>query len=267
MRDELSDIFGVFVPEPSHEDPVRRAQIQMKRPQAKRFYTDVSVEADGDGFAVKLDGRSVKTPGKKPLALPTRAAAELVAAEWRAQGETIDPGTMPATRIANTAIDAVSDQAQAVFEDIVRYSGSDLLCYRADGPQALVERQRERWDPVLAWLASTHSARFILIEGVIHQEQPGEAIAAFSRALGSDTSALALACLHVVTTMTGSAFLTLALRDRHLSLDEVWSLAHLDEDWTDEHWGTDLEAEARRAARYSEIAAAAAMLKALDAAD
>ena len=95
MRDELSDIFGVFVPEPSHEDPVRRAQIQMKRPQAKRFYTDVTVEGEGDGFAVKLDGRSVKTPGKKLLALPTRAAAELVAEEWRAQGETIDPGSMP----------------------------------------------------------------------------------------------------------------------------------------------------------------------------
>ncbi len=263
MRDELS----VFVPEQSDADPVRRAQIQMKKPQAKRFYKDVTVEPEGDAFAVKLDGRSVKTPGKKLLALPTRAAAELVAGEWRAQGETIEPESMPATRIANTAIDAVADQAEAVFEDIVRYSGSDLLCYRADGPQELVERQQERWDPVLAWLAEVHSARFILIEGVIHQEQPEEAVAAFAAALEAERSPLALSCLHVVTTIAGSAMLTLALRDRHLTLEEVWALAHLDEDWTDEHWGVDAEAEARRAKRFTEIAAAAAMLEALRATD
>ena len=259
MRDELS----VFVPEQSDADPVRRAQIQMKKPQAKRFYAEVRVEPEGDTFAVKLDGRTVKTPGKKLLALPTRAAAELVADEWRAQGETIEPESMPATRIANTAIDAVADQAEAVFEDIVRYSGSDLLCYRAEGPQELVDRQRERWDPVLTWLATTHSARFILVEGVIHQEQPEEAVLAFARALQAERSPLALSCLHVVTTITGSAMLTLALRDRHLTLEEVWALAHLDEDWTDEHWGVDTEAEARRAKRFTEIAAAAAMLKAL----
>lgn len=263
MRDELS----VFVPEQSDADPVRRAQIQMKKPQAKRFYTEVTVEPEGDAFAVKLDGRAVKTPGKKLLALPTRAAAELVADEWRAQVEIIDTETMPATRLANTAIDAVADQAEAVFEDIVRYSGSDLLCYRADGPQELVERQQERWDPVLSWLAGTHSARFILVEGVIHQEQPAEAVAAFAAALEAERSPLALSCLHVVTTITGSAMLTLALRDRHLTLEEVWALAHLDEDWTDEHWGVDAEAEARRAKRFTEIAAAAAMLEALRATD
>ncbi|PPJ46498.1 ATPase [Rhizobium sp. KAs_5_22] len=263
MRDELS----VFVPEQSDADPVRRAQIQMKKPQAKRFYTEVTVVPEGEAFAVKLDGRPVKTPGKKLLALPTRAAAELVAAEWRAQVEIINPETMPATRLANTAVDAVADQAEAVFEDIVRYSGSDLLCYRADGPQELVERQRERWDPVLSWLAATHSARFILAEGVIHQEQPAEAVAAFATALQAERSPLALSCLHVVTTITGSAMLMLALRDRHLTLEEVWALAHLDEDWTDEHWGVDVEAEARRAKRFAEIAAASAMLEALRAKD
>ncbi|GEO84993.1 MULTISPECIES: ATP12 family chaperone protein [Alphaproteobacteria] len=266
MRDELSDIFGSFTPEHSHEDPVRRAQIQMKRPLPKRFYTAVTVEADDNGYAVKLDGRGVKTPGKNPLVLPTRPAAELVAAEWRAQVEVIDPERMPATRLANTAIDAVADQAEAVFEDIVRYSGSDMLCYRADGPERLVERQRERWDPVLGWMAETHGARFILVEGVIHQEQPSEATAAFARALEPNLSPLSLACLHVVTTLTGSATLTLALKDRYLSVDEVWALAHLDEDWTDEHWGVDPEAEARRAKRFVEISAAAAMLEALRAA-
>lgn len=267
MRDELSDIFGTSVPEPSHEDPVRRAQIQMKRPHAKRFYTTVTVEPEGEGFSVKLDGKGVKTPGKRPLTLPTRAAAELVAAEWRAQVGTIDPENMPATRLANTAIDAVADQADEVFDDIVRYSGSDMLCYRADGPEALVERQCLRWDPVLGWAVSAHNARFILIEGVIHQEQPVEAIEAFAAALSADKSPLALACLHVITNLTGSAVLALAFRDRFLSVDQAWGLAHLDEDWTEEHWGVDMEAQARRARRYIDFAAAAAMFEAQQARD
>src|SRR5687768_13595973 len=105
MRDELTDIFGTFIPEPSHEDPVRRAQIQMKRPLPKRFYTDVTVEPEGQGFAIRLDGKPVRTPTKNWLTLPTAALAELVAAEWRAQKDLIDPLTMPVTRLANTAID------------------------------------------------------------------------------------------------------------------------------------------------------------------
>ncbi len=259
MRDILSDLG----PEPSDADPVRRAQIQMKRPLAKRFYETVSVEPEEGGFAVRLDGRTVKTPARKVLRLPTQAAAELVAGEWRAQTQEIDPATMPATRLANTAIDAIAGQEEEVFADIVRFSGTDMLCYRADGPQELVARQAERWDLVIDWAASVHGARFILAEGIMHQEQPAEAVSAYAGALRAFSSPIELACLHVVTTLTGSALLALAFAHRRLDRDEIWALAHLDEDWTDEHWGVDAEAQARRAKRFEEMVAATALFAAL----
>lgn len=268
MRDELSqDIFGTFVPEPSHADPVRRAQIQMKRPLPKRFYTDVTIGENEGGFAILLDGKSVKTPAKNALVLPTLEVAELVAAEWAGQGEEIDPGTMPITRLSNTAIDAVSQSLDAVFDEIVLFAGSDMLCYRAEAPKELVERQAARWDPVLAWIAEAHAARFILAEGVIHQAQPSEAISAYAAALERHRDAFALSSINVVTTLTGSAILGLAFAEGAFDLDDVWSLAHLDEDWTIEHWGTDAEAQARRESRYREFAAAASLFVALQSRD
>lgn len=263
MRDELSDIFGTFVPEPSHEDPVRRAQIQMKRPLPKRFYKEVTVAAEGEGFAIKLDGRSVKTPAKNALVLATPALAELVAAEWRAQAEVIDPATMPVTRLANTAIDAVADQIDAVADEILRFAGTDTIFYRADAPHALVERQNAAWNPVLDWAASEFGARFILAVGVIHQEQPKTALEAFERALEKHREPFALSALHVMTTLTGSALIGLALAESRLTLDEAWRIAHLDEDWTDEHWGVDAEAAYRRAKRFEEMVAAHAVFFAL----
>jgi chaperone required for assembly of F1-ATPase len=264
MRDELSqDIFGTFIPEPSHEDPVRRAQIQMKRPLPKRFYESVGIEAREDGFSITLDGKPVKTPAKNLLTLPTREAAELVVAEWAGQGEHIDPATMPVTKLANTAIDAVTNSLDEVFAEIVRFAGTDLLCYRADGPKELIDRQSARWDPVLSWAATAHGTRFFLVEGVMHQEQPQEAVAAYARALERYRDPFRISCLNVVTTLTGSAVLTLAFAEGAFDLDEVWTLAHLDEDWTIEHWGSDAEAEARREARYGEYASAAALFHAI----
>lgn len=264
MRDELNqDIFGTFVPEHSHEDPVRRAQIQMKRPLPKRFYESVGIDERDGGFSITLDGKPVKTPAKNLLQLPTREAAELVAAEWAGQGEHIDPATMPVTKLANTAIDAVSNSLADVFDEIVRFAGTDMLCYRADGPKELIDRQAARWDPVLSWATTAHGTRFFLVEGVMHQEQPAEAIAAYTRALERYRDAFLISCLNVVTTLTGSAVLALAYADGACDLDEVWSLAHIDEDWAVEHWGTDAEAEARRDARYAEYASAAALFQAL----
>jgi len=252
MRDLLNDLSEGL----SHPDPIRRAQIQMKKPLPKRFYQTVSVEPIEDGFAITLDGKAVRTPARQMLALPNEALARLVAAEWDVQTEVIDPSLMPATRLVNTAIDGVATDTQAVFEDILRFSSSDLLCYRADNPEKLVERQRERWDPVLDWAAADLGARFILIEGVMHHEQPREAIAAFGSALRRHDSALELATLHTVTTLTGSALLALAIAEDQITPDEAWSLAHLDEDWTIEHWGSDEEAEQRRAKRFEDFKAA-----------
>ncbi|AGS22026.1 ATP12 family chaperone protein [Rhizobium etli] len=259
MRDLLNDLSEGL----SHPDPIRRAQIQMKKPLPKRFYAEVAVAEHEDGFAITLDGKMVRTPARQVLAVPTEALAQLVAAEWRAQGQEIDPATMPVTRLVNTALDGVATNAQAIFEDILRFSSSDLLCYRADGPELLVERQRERWDPVIDWAANDLGARFILIEGVMHHEQPREATAAFAVTLARHQGPMALAALHTITTLTGSAILALALAEGRLTVEEVWSLAHLDEDWTIEHWGRDEEAEERRAKRYAEFKAAADVFFAL----
>lgn len=240
----------------SHPDPTRRAQIQMQRPLPKRFYKDVTIAEGGEGHAIHLDGRPVKTPAKNALVVPAAALAELMRTEWHAQADVINPATMPITRLVNTAIDGVAADPQAVFEDILRFSAGDLLCYRAASPAELVARQAERWDPVVDWAASDLGARFVLIEGVMPQEQPREAIAAFAVTLRKYDTPIELACLHTVTTLTGSAILALAFAERRLSADEAWTLAHLDEDWTEEHWGADAEAAQRRSRRYEDLQAA-----------
>lgn len=256
MRDILSDLSEAM----SDPDPVRRAQIQMKRPLPKRFYKDVSTDKAEEGYRILLDGRPVRTPGKKLLAVPAEATAGRLKAEWDGQGEEIDPAKMPVTRLVNTAIDGVSDNLDAVFEEIVRFAGTDMLCYRADSPAGLVERQRDGWDPVLRWAADEKGARFILVEGVMHREQPAPAIEAFSAALSAYRDPLALACLHTVTTLTGSALLALALAERVIDAEKAWTLAHVDEDWQIEQWGTDEEAFRRRELRRAEMDIAAAVL-------
>lgn len=259
MRDLLNDLSEGL----SHPDPIRRAQIQMKKPLPKRFYDAVTVAAEECGFGIRLDGRTLKTPAKNPLSLPTRALAELVAREWNAQRDVIDPGSMPVTKLVNTAIDGIAPDMQAVAEDIVRYAGNDMLCYRASEPAALVDRQSGKWDPILDWASEALGARLILAEGVIHQAQPQEAVDAVSQAVGRFTDPIALAALHTITTISGSAILTLAYALGRIDLQTLWTLAHLEEDWTVEQWGEDEEATARRAARLVEATAAADAFAAL----
>lgn len=260
MRDIFSELSA---PTLSHEDPVRRAQIQMKQPLPKRFFKDVSVTETEAGFAILLDGRAVKTPGKRQLVLPSKAAGDMIAAEWDAQKEEIDPRRMPLTRLANTAIDGIEAELDAVFDDIVKFAGTDLLCYRADGPESLMALQARLWDPILAWARDELGARFILAEGIIHREQPKEAIAAFAKVLDRHRTALKLASLHTITTLTGSALIALALAEGRLSAGEAWTAAHADEDWNIEQWGSDAEAEARRNIRWVEMKAASDMFAAI----
>ena len=260
MRDIFTELAA---PELSDPDPTRRAQIQMKQPLPKRFYKDVTIRAAEGGHEILLDGRPVKTPKKQALLLPTEAAARLVAEEWERQVEVIDPLSMPVTRLSNTAIDGIAQELDAVHQDIVKYSGTDLLCYRADSPEGLVALQAEQWDPVLYWLAESKNARFILAEGIIHRDQPEQAIASFDRALAAHRDAFRLASLHVVTTLTGSAMLALAFAEGRLTDAEVWQAAHVDEDWQIRQWGEDAEATARRAKRWTEMQAAAHLFAAV----
>lgn len=245
----------------SGDTPLARARAATRAAGPKRFYAEVTVAADGDRLAVLLDGRPVRTPGKAPLALPTRALAEAVAAEWRAQGTHIEPSSMPLTRLVNTVLDGVRRERAAVVGQIVAYAGSDLLCYRAGAPEGLAGRQRAAWDPVLAWAAGEFGLRFRLAEGVMHVAQPGDVLGRF-RQLIEDEGDFALGALSSMTGLTGSALLALAVRRGRLDADAAWEAAHVDEDWQIAQWGADEEAAARRRKRKREMDAAALVLRA-----
>jgi chaperone required for assembly of F1-ATPase len=261
MRDILSDLEAAE--KLMDPNPMRRAQRAMLAPMPKRFYKHAGVVEQGAQFVVVLDGKPVKTPARKPLAFPAKAAAELVAAEFEAQEKEINPANMPFTRLANTAIDGVANEIGAVLEDIQRFSANDLLCYRAEMPDALVQRQAAVWDRYLDWVRAKHGVRLFLAQGVMHVGQPPESVEAFRLALRAHAEPLKLACLHAMTTLTGSAILALAVAEGEASAEEAWKAAHLDEDWTNENWGADSEAEARRAARWQDMRAADLMLRAV----
>lgn len=244
-------------------DPQEAVRQATRTPQRKRFYKEAGVaEADG-GFAVTLDGKAIRTPSARQVVIPVRELAEAVAAEWAAQKETIDPTTMPLTRLANSVIEGVVDRVELVTDDLAKYFRSDLLFYRAGHPEGLVAREAAHWDPVLFWAAETLGAHFILSEGIMHVTQPEQAIAAAREALPAD--AWSIAALHVITTLTGSALLALALAHGACDADQVWAAAYVDEDWNAEKWGVDEEAAARRAARQKDFDAAVRVLQAVKA--
>lgn len=231
-----------------------------KRSLPKRFYKDVAVQAQGQGAALLLDGKPVRTPGKAELLLPNAALADAVAEEWRAQGDHIDPGTMPLTKLANTAIDGVAGRRDAVIDDILAHAKSDLLCYRADGPESLLARQARHWDPVIAWAKDVLHAPFNLAEGVMHVAQPDASIAALRQEI-EKLDAFGLASLHVMTSLAGSALLGLAVALKRLTPEATWEAAHVDEDFQIARWGEDAEARARRDARKLDFDAAARALR------
>jgi chaperone required for assembly of F1-ATPase len=258
MRDILSELKHVSDP-----NPMVRAQKLMQTPLAKRFYAKASVGQQGSMYCVNLDGKPVKTPARKLLAFPTNEAAALVAAEFAAQIDEINPSKMPATRLANSAIDGVAEEMDAVLEDVLRFAGNDMICYRAEGPDQLVLRQTDMWDRYIDWMHKKFGARLYLTEGVMHVAQPNEAIAALATALRPFDTPLALAAVHAMTTLTGSALLSLAVAHGEVDAAEAWKAAHLEEDWTVEQWGEDFEAKARREYRWLEMEAASKMLNAV----
>jgi chaperone required for assembly of F1-ATPase len=257
MRELFDEALGRSPLDP--EEAVRRAT---RTPQRKRLYSNVGVVEVPGGFAVTLDDKPIRTPSGRQVVAPIRDIADAIAAEWQAQRETIDPLTMPLTRLANSIVEAVVDLVDAVTDDVAKYFQSDLLFYRAGHPDALVAREAAHWDPVLFWAADALGAHFILAEGIVHVRQPESAVAAARAALPTDP--WSIAALHVITTLTGSALLALALLRGVLDQDQVWAAAHVDEDWNAEKWGVDEEIAARRAARFVEFAAAASVLKAMN---
>jgi len=242
-------------------DPLDAARRSARAPQRKRFYAGAGIGEAESGFSITLDGKPIKTPSGRLVIVPSRPIAQAIADEWNAQGEIIDPLTMPVTRLANSVVQGVIDRVDAVADDVAKYLGSDLLFYRAGHPEALVAREADHWDPILFWAADSLHAHFMLSEGIMHVQQPEQAVAAVRGSLPSDP--WSIAALHVITTLTGSALLALALFHGVIDQDQAWAAAHVEEDWNAEKWGVDEEVAARRAARLVDFKAAAGLLKAL----
>jgi chaperone required for assembly of F1-ATPase len=245
----------------SPESPVEAARRSVRRSQRKRFYDNATATAADDGFAVRLDSKSVRTPAGRLLAAPTLALAQAIAAEWNAQGDVIDPAKMPLTRLVNAITDGVSDHMGPVAAEVEKYLTSDLVCYRAVSPKGLVERQVKEWDPILDWARETLGADFSVGEGVIPVTQPAYALTAAGAAIPNDP--WRLGAVNAVTTLTGSALIGLALMRGRLTAEQAWRAANVDEDWNIEQWGGDETALERRAFRFAELQAAAKMLQSL----
>jgi chaperone required for assembly of F1-ATPase len=218
----------------------------------KRFYKEVTIaEADG-GYAVLLDGKAIRTPARVHLFLPGRKLAEALAEEWRAQGDTIKPETMPLTRLANTAIDRVAPDPAAAVAQILAFGRTDALCYRAAEPAELATRQKQHWDPLLAWAEDRYGARLKVTAGIGYVDQPPDALRALESAVCA-YDPFAIAALHAAATVLGSLVVALALADGRLDPEAAFAVAHVDETYQAERWGWDPEAERRRRERLSEL--------------
>lgn len=239
-------------------DPGKSARRSMRN-LPKKFYAAAGIGEHDGAFRILLDGRPARTPARHFLAAPTPALGEALAAEWDAQEKLIDPAGMPLTRLANSIIDGVATSPGPVAAEVAKFLGSDLLFYRAENPDRLVARESAEWDPVLAWARETLGANFMLSAGIRFVAQPETALARARAAIPRD--AWRLGAVHVITTLTGSALLALAVLREKLSAEDAWRAAHVDEDFNFDTWGRDEDALARRAARFAEMQAAATVLR------
>ncbi|MFN0194825.1 MAG: ATP12 family chaperone protein [Aestuariivirga sp.] len=218
----------------------------------RRFY---KIAAATPGNGVALDGRPLRTPLKQPLILPTPELAEAIAAEWQEQGEKIEPETMYLAKLANTAIDRVPNHRAAIEQELVDYAGSDLVCYRAEAPVDLMERQAVHWDWVLKWVLKELGADFATTHGVVFRQQTDETLEAYRNCI-SAMDPFKTTSLHTLTTLTGSALTSLMLIEQAIGPDAAWAAVHVDEDYQIEHWGWDHEAKHRCDRRHTEFLAA-----------
>jgi chaperone required for assembly of F1-ATPase len=229
----------------------------------KRFWKRVSVEPEGDAWAIRLDDRPVKTPARALLAVPTSALAGAIADEWRGIGEKIDARSMPLTGLANAAIDRVAPARAAFAASLAEYAQGDLLCYRADGPRALIERQEQHWDGLLAWARRRYDVEFVVTSGLMHVAQPTATIERLSHAV-SVLDPFRLAGLSPLVTIGGSLIAALAMLEKAISPEAAWDAASIDECWQLEQWGADAEAEAALENRRRDFLAAATFLDLLN---
>ena len=230
----------------------------------KRFWKDVSVEKDGEGWSIRLDGRPVRTPARAPLIVPSQPLAEAIAEEWRSVEGEIDPRAMPLTGLANAAIDWAAPDRQTFAQGLARYAEADLACYRADNPRELVERQTLAWDALLGWARRRFDVDFATTAGVTHVDQPSATVERLGHAVAA-LDAFRLAGLSPLVTIGGSLVAALAVIEKAMTADEAWDAVSVDDRWQVEQWGADAEAEAALENRRWDFLAAARFLELLEA--
>jgi chaperone required for assembly of F1-ATPase len=228
----------------------------------KRFWKEVSVEQAEDGWRIALDGRPLRTQGGAPQITPTRALAELLAAEWSAQGEEVDPAGFPARDMADYAIDMIAPDPAAAVAKILRYAETDTLCYRADPDEPLHKRQWEVWEPIVTAFEAREGVRVERISGIVHKPQPPETLCKLETRLAV-LDPFTLAALEVATSLSASLCVGLSAIDPQADPDALWAAAELEETWQAELWGSDWEAEERRKRRKADFLRAAAFARAV----
>lgn len=229
----------------------------------KRFWKEVTVEPEGDGWGIRLDGRPVRTPARARLSVPSKPLAEVIAEEWRNVGEAIDPHSMPLTGLANAAIDRVAPERDVFAQGLARYAEADLACYRAEGPRGLVERQEKEWDLLLAWARRRFDVDFVTTRGLMHVAQPEGTVKQLSHAIGT-LEPFHLAGLSPLITIGGSLIVALAMLEKAIAPEQAWDAISIEERWQLEQWGADEEAVAALANRRRDFLAAARFLELLD---
>lgn len=222
----------------------------------ERFYKSAGVIEARDGFGVALDGKPLRTPAKRPLTVPSRALGEAIAEEWLAQADTVDPKRLPLTRLASIALDLVAPRREAVVAEVAKYAGTDLVCYRAEQPPELAERQHAAWQPLIDWATLRFDAPLTVTAGILPVSQPAASLKALEAAIAAyDTHRLA--ALHLATAACGSLVVALALIEGRIDAEAAFASAELDQSYQIERWGEDAEQARRRAGLKEDIALAA----------
>jgi chaperone required for assembly of F1-ATPase len=229
----------------------------------KRFWSQVAVSPKDGGWGISLDGRAVRTPARAPLTVPAKALADAIAGEWLSVGQEIDARAMPLTGLTSAAIDRVAPDREAFASGLARYAEADLACYRADGPSGLVERQEERWDPLLAWARRRYDVDFRITSGLMPVAQPAATVERLGHAVAV-LDLFHLAGLSPLVTIGGSLVAALAVQERAVTAKQAWDAVSTDEQWQLDRWGADPEAEKMLANRKRDFFAAASFLALLD---
>ncbi|XP_067317607.1 ATP synthase mitochondrial F1 complex assembly factor 2 [Anolis sagrei] len=208
-------------------------------PQAerKRFYQDVTISQGEGGFEISLDHRKLKTPQAKLFTVPSETLALAVATEWDSQRDTIKPYTMHLTTLCNTALDNPSQRTKdQIIGAALKFLETDTICYRVEEPPALVELQKNEWDPVIEWAEKRYNVTIGSSTSIMGPSIPQSTKDVFISHLASYNT-WALQGIEYMITQLKSLILSMGLLDKHLTVEHAVLLSRLEEEYQIQRWG------------------------------